>query len=78
MEEENKMIQKNPLLFLRKKIHQNDQSVILQRSKYNFELGLWEQKSSFTIAHLWNSDPKYGTTLITKTREGTDQSEGSH
>lgn len=73
----NKMAQKNPLLSFRKQIHHNDQSTILG-SNYNFVTGLWEKENFFTIETLWNSDPKYGTSLITKTREGIDRSEGSN
>ncbi|KQL33358.1 hypothetical protein [Psychrobacillus sp. FJAT-21963] len=69
------MAQKNLLLSFRKKIHHN-QSLV--KGNYNLAAGLWEQDSSFTIETLWNSDHMYGTTLITKTREGIDQSEGSN
>ncbi len=44
-------------------------------SNYNFEKGLWEKNGSFTITNL--SGNEYGTTLITKTREGIDRSERS-
>jgi hypothetical protein len=71
------MAQRNLLLSFRKQILHSDQSTILG-SNYNFVSGLWEKENSFTIETLWQSDPKYGTSLITKTREGIDRSEGSN
>jgi hypothetical protein len=71
------MAQKNLLLSFRKQLQPNEQSTILG-SNYNFVLGLWEQENTFTIENIWSSDPKYGTSLLTKTREGIDRSEGSY
>lgn len=68
------MIQRNLLFSFRKKININRNYTKLD-SNYNFEKGLWEKNGSFTITNL--SGNEYGTTLITKTREGIDRSERS-
>lgn len=68
------MVQANLLLSFRKQLNINNQST-KYGFNYNFVLGLWEKDSSYIISNLWRDE--YGTTLITETREGIDQSEGS-
>ncbi|WP_156110354.1 hypothetical protein [Brevibacillus thermoruber] len=72
------MNQRNPLLSFRKLIPSDSSQSSILNSTYNLITGLWEMEKRPTIEELLNSTPIMGTTLITKTREGIDRSEGSN
>lgn len=71
------MTQKNPLLSFREITSEISQCPIMN-STYNFVTGLWENETNPIIERVLNDEKMIGTTLITKTREGTDRSEGSY